>query len=367
MKISILRILTFCIFLAICSMWLMHFLNKSNISADSLYTDTQEKNVQTAYFAGGCFWCMEGIFESQEGVYEAISWYIWGSWETATYKQVSTGTTKHREWVKIRYNSKMISYEKLVELYWTQINPTDPEGQFADKGYQYTTAIYYGNESEKEIAENSKQELENSGKFEKSIVTKILPIQEFYEAEEYHQDYYKKSSTRYKLYKKWSWREDFIQENWKEGLQEWNKKDTSKASLTPLQYEVTQKWGTERAFDNEYWDNKEPWIYVDVVDGTPLYSSLDKYDSGTGWPSFTKAIDDSVLSEHTDSKFFMTRTEIKSKSSDAHLGHVFDDGPAETWGQRFCINSASLRFIPLEDLEKEWYEEYKKQFETEKK
>lgn len=367
MRVSIIRILGFCIFLVICSMWLIHFLYKIDVTTNTPYVDNQRKNAQTAYFAGGCFWCMEGIFESQEWVYEAISGYIWGSWETATYKQVSTGTTGHREWVKIRYNPEIISYAKLIELFWTQIDPTDPDGQFADKGFQYTTAIYYTNESEKETAENSKRGLENSGKFETAIVTKILPLQEFYEAEDYHQDYYKKSSTRYKLYKKWSGREGFIEKNWKDRIAELNEQTYSEAAikkrLTALQYKVTQKWGTERAFDNAYWDNKEPWIYVDIIDGTPLYSSLDKYKSGTGWPSFTKPISPEVVTEHEDKKLFVTRTEIKSASSNSHLGHVFNDWPADKGWLRYCMNSAALRFIPLEDLEKEGYWEYVEMFE----
>lgn len=338
----------------------------SYISKD---TKTMNKNIEykTAYFAGGCFWCMEGIFESQEGVAAAISWYIGGTQESANYKQVSNGGSRHREAVKVEYDPDTISYEKLVELYWTQIDPTDAGWQFADRGFHYTTAIYYSNDQEKNIAETSKKALEDSGKFDNKIATEILVKVDFYPAESYHQDYYKKSSLRYNLYKKWSGRADFIDENWKDRIAQLNEQTYSdealKKRLTPLQYHVTQEEGTERAFQNEYWDNKEEGIYVDIIDGTPLYSSLDKFDSGTGWPSFTKAISEDVIDTHTDTRFFMTRTEARSASSDAHLGHIFPDAPQELGGIRHCINSAALRFVAVEDLEEEWYEKYLELFE----
>lgn len=341
---------------------------KSYISKTSFELSTAEKaSSKQAVFAWGCFWCMEGIFEAQDGVYEAISGYIWGSAESASYTEVSSWMTKHREAVQVLYNPEVISYERLVELYWTQIDPTDNGGQFADRWFHYTTAIYYTDEKEKTIAEISKQNLENSWKFEKSIATLILPLSEFFPAESYHQDYYKKSSFRYNLYKRGSGREGFIEENWKDRIAELSEatysEEALREKLTPLQYSVTQEWATERAFQNEYWDNKEAGIYVDIIDGTPLYSSLDKFDSGTGWPSFTRAISEDVIETRTDRKFFMTRTEAVSASSNAHLGHIFPDAPPELWGIRHCINSASLRFIPLEKLEEEGYGEYRKLFE----
>lgn len=208
-------------------------------------TQNSSQNSKTAMFAGGCFWCMEGIFEGQDGVFEAVSGYIGGSAESANYTAVSRGTSKHREAVQVQYNPEKISYETLVELYWTQIDPTDPEGQFADKGFQYTTAIYYADEAEKLIAETSKKTLASSGKFEKPIVTLILPQSEFYPAESYHQDYYKKSSFRYNLYKRGSGREGFIDENWKDRIAELSEatysEEALKEKLTPLQYKVTQE------------------------------------------------------------------------------------------------------------------------------
>lgn len=329
--------------------------------------DKGVKGFENAYFAWGCFWCMEGIFEWQSGVEKAIVWYIGWTAQEANYTQVSTGKTGHREWVKVSYDPENIDFAKLVELFWTQIDPTDPDGQFADKWFHYTTAIYYDNEEQKAIIESSKRALEDSGKFDKEIVTKILPVTEFFEAESYHQDYYKKSSFRYNLYAKWSGRKWFIEENWAERIGELNEQTywekALRERLTPLQYAVTQEDATERPYDNEYWDNKQPWIYVDVIDGTPLYSSTDKYDSKTGWPSFSKAIKEGNVVGKTDRKLLITRTEARSLSSDAHLGHIFKDGPKDQWGLRHCINSASLRFVPVAELKVEWYEEYVELFE----
>jgi len=323
--------------------------------------------VKYAYFAWGCFWCLEGIFESQKWVVEAHTWYIGWPEETATYAGSSTPHTKHREWVRITYNPSEINYQKLVELFWTQIDPTDAGWQFADRGFQYTTAIFYDGEEEKQIAENSKKTLEDSGKFDAEIATEIVALTPFYEAEHYHQDYYKKAATRYKAYARLSGRKWFIEENWKDRISELTEQTYGttglKERLTPLQYHVTQEEGTEPPFNNEYWDNKEAGIYVDIIDGTPLYSSLDKFDSGTGWPSFSKTIDEDVVTEHIDTKLFITRTEVRSQSSDAHLGHIFSDAPKELGGIRHCINSASLRFVPFDELETEGYEEYVELFE----
>lgn len=316
--------------------------------------NTNTANAKTAILAGGCFWCIEASFEDLDGVIEAISGYTGGHTIDPTYEQVSSGTTGHYEAVKVVYDSKKLSYADIIEYFFKSIDPTDETGQFTDKGSQYRTAIFYQNDEEKNIAEKAIAILDASGNFDKPIVTKILPAGEFYQAEDYHQDYAKNSRLRYELYKKGSGREEKLDEIWKNY-------DDLKEKLTPLQYKVTQEEGTEPPFKNEYWDEKREGIYVDIVSGEALFSSTDKYDSGTGWPSFTKPISDDSVVEKKESGPF-GRIEVRSSQADSHLGHVFSDGPAPT-GERYCMNSAALRFIPKEDLEKEGYGEYLKLFE----
>ncbi|QFR39782.1 peptide-methionine (R)-S-oxide reductase MsrB [Candidatus Gracilibacteria bacterium 28_42_T64] len=326
----------------------------------------ETENARELYIAGGCFWCIEGIMDAQDGVIEATSGYLGGTEETATYGEVSSGNTKHREGVKVVFDPEIVNYEDLVSLFWKQIDPTDAGGQFADRGFHYTTAMYYNTPEEKEILENSKKILDDSGKYDEKIVTEILPFTAFYKAEEYHQDYAQKSALKYKIYAKGSGREGYIEDTWGDSakkVETKNDKESLKERLTDLQYRVTQENATERAFDNEYNDNKEAGIYVDIVDGTPLFSSKDKYDSGSGWPSFSKPIDKVNIEEVEDTKFFMTRTEVRSEKADSHLGHVFSDGPSDQGGLRYCINSAALKFIADEDLEGEGYGEYVKMFE----
>jgi len=304
-----------------------------------------------AYFAWWCFWCLEWPFESINGVKEAIAGYAGGSEENANYDAVASGETDHREAVKVVYDPALVSFEELIDTYRRQIDPTDDGGQFADRGFQYTTALYWSTEDEKQLLEESKTALEELGKFTDPIVVKILPVTTFYEAEEYHQDYYKKQSNHYERYKKWSWREGYIQDTWKE--------ENDLSHLTELQRRVTQEWYTEEPFNNAYWDNKDPGIYVDIIDGTPLFSSTDKFDSETGWPSFTKPIGE--IDDETDLSHGMVRTEIRGSNADGHLWHVFNDGP--DGGKRYCINSAALQFIPLEEMELKGYGEWLYLFE----
>ena len=346
-------------------------------------TNVNANTNEKAILAGGCFWCTESSFSKLSGVLKVDSGYVGGSEKDANYQRVSMGTTGHYEAIQVEYNPETISYEEILEAFWREVDPTDGDGQFGDRGSQYKPAIFYLNQEQKELAEASKEALNDSGVFKQDIAVEIIPAEEFYLAEDYHQDYYKKNSVHYRAYRIGSGRQSFLDKVWsrrKEPVSFSNKKieddfsvkdlDTKytkpddkelKKELTNMQYQVTQSCGTEPPFKNEYWDKKEPGIYVDVVTGEPLFSSVDKFDSGTGWPSFTKPLAKNVT-EHEDKSLFATRVEVKSKHGDSHLGHVFDDGPGDKGGKRYCINSASLKFIPEADLEKEGYSEFKDLF-----
>lgn len=313
--------------------------------------------LKKATFAGGCFWCMVEPFDERPGIHRVVSGYTGGTVPSPTYEQVCSNTTGHVEAVQITYDPNIVSYEELVDIYWRQIDPTDPYGQFHDRGDSYKTAIFYHDEEQKKIAERSKEQLQASGKFNKPIVTEILPAKPFYEAEEEHQHFYKKNPLHYENYKRGSGREQFIRMHWQE------KRANLKEKLTPMQYYVTQEDGTEPPFQNKYWDHEEEGIYVDVVSGEVLFSSKDKYDANCGWPSFTKPVHPEKIVERLDTSHGMIRTEVRSKEADSHLGHVFPDGPKEHGGLRYCINSAALRFIPKEKLEEEGYGQYKYLFE----
>lgn len=314
------------------------------------------KEYSKAIFAGGCFWCMVKPFKEWPGVIDIVVGYTGGHKAEPTYEEVCRHETGHVEAVEITYDEEKISYKELLEIFFRSIDPTDPDGQFRDRGETYHTAIFYLNDAQKLIAEEYIKALDASGKYDKKIVVPIKPAAPFYKAEEEHQDYYEKNPFRYNLYYKGSGRKDFVEAHNYKSMQN---QESLREKLSPIAYRVTQEQGTELPYSNAYHDHFEEGIYVDVVSGKPLFSSKDKFDSGCGWPAFSKPIVQGSVYDKEDTSHGMYRIEVRSTSANSHLGHVFEDGPEELGGLRYCINSAALRFIPKSKMEEEGYGNYK--------
>ena len=350
---------------------------------DETMKESKDMNTRTMLVAGGCFWCVESDLEKLPGVIEAVSGYADGSTENPTYGNYISGG--HREVVEVTFNPSVVSFEEILITVLKHTDPTDDDGSFGDRGDYYSTAFYYENDSEKQIIDALIAEVDENGPYDAPLAIDVLMRPVFWEAEDYHQNYYKGtvSKLKYKYYRNASGRDTFIEENWGDATSAslaWRNDATAstdmpwsnfekpsdeelKESLTDIQYKVTQKNGTERAFTNTYWDNHEDGIYVDVVSGEPLFSSTDKFDSGTGWPSFTRPIDFNYVTEHDDYLLLQKRTEVRSLIADSHLGHIFPDAPAALGGIRYCMNSASLRFVAKADMESAGYSDFLHLFE----
>jgi peptide methionine sulfoxide reductase msrA/msrB len=332
---------------------------------------------QTAVMGTGCFWCVEQDFKKVHGVTDVISGYAGGTTENPTYETYAAGG--HREVVRITYDPGVVSFGNLVEHVIKYGDPTDGGGSFFDRGEQYAPVVFYNSDEERDEALTVIRRIDEMKVYPKPIAIDVLPLSLFWPAEAYHQDYGENNPIRYNYYRAGSGRSAFIKKHWDDDAHEFiasekpkreNADDMSgttkpwenfvkpseeelRTRLSSLQYDVTQEEGTERAGTSEYDKFYEPGIYVDVVSGEPLFSSRDKYDSGTGWPSFVKPITDGAVTLHVDKRLFTTRTEVRSRYADSHIGHVFDDGPSDRGGKRYCMNGAALSFISKADMEKE--------------
>lgn len=311
------------------------------------------------YLAGGCFWGTEHFLRQVSGVIDTQVGFANGNTERPSYEDVCSHDTGHAETVKVLYDKETAPLDFILGLYYKTIEPTSLNRQGNDKGTQYRTGVYYTDDGDMPVIQKSVAELE--ARLGRAVAIEVLPLRNFYPAEDYHQAYLDKNPHGYchiepelfELAKKAAPTPRFSKPDG----------EALKARLTPLQYEVTQNSATERPFTNEYWDKNEDGIYVDITTGEPLFVSTDKFESGCGWPSFSKPIHSSLVNERSDKGHGMMRTEVRSKTGDAHLGHVFGDGPRESGGLRYCINSASLKFIPKSRMAEQGYGQWLNSFE----